>query len=93
MPTSELYPILSTLPPPDPTNPSATTTFAAQSAVQDNLPLIREIVEILEKYDATIFNQEVDRRRKRLGAPPPDVIRKEVRYEVWNKSSVRVSLH
>ena len=92
LPTSDLYPVLSSLPPPDATNPDATTTFAAQSAIQNSLPIIQEIVQILEKYEDTTFTQEVDKRRKRLGAPSPDVIRQEVGYELWSASRVRLSL-
>ena len=92
LPTSDLYPVISSLPPPDATNPDATTTFAAQSAIQDSLPVVQEIVQILEKYEDTTFAKEVDQRRKRLGAPSPDVIRREVGYEVLSASRVRVSL-
>ena len=88
--TSDLYPVLSSLPPPDATNPDATTTFTAQSAIQDSLPITLEIVRILEKYEDSAFTQEVDKRRKRLGAPSPDVIRREVSYEIWSESRVRV---
>ena len=92
LPTSDLYPVISSLPPPDATNPDATTTFTAQSAIQDSLPIIQEIVQILEKYEETTFAQEVDKRRKRLGAPSPEVIRQEVGYELWSQSQVRASL-
>lgn len=92
LPTSDLYPVLSSLPPPDATNPGATTTFLAQSAIQNGLPIIQEIVQVLEKYEDTTFTQEVDKRRKRLGAPSPDVIRQEVGFEVWNESRVRIPL-
>jgi len=92
LPTSDVYPVLSSLPPPDATNPEATITFAAQSAIQNSLPIIQEIVQILEKYEETTFAQEVDKRRKRLGAPSPDVIRQEVCYEVWSESRVRILL-
>lgn len=92
LPTSDLYPVLSSLPPLDATNPDATTTFTAQSAIQNSLSVIQEIVQILEKHEDTAFNQEVDKRRKRLGAPPPDVIRQEVGYELWSESRVRFSL-
>ena len=92
LPTSELYPVLPSLPPPDATNPDATTTFAAQSALQNSLPIIQEIVQILENHEDATFTQEVDNRRKRLGAPSPDVIRQEVSYEVYSQSRVRFSL-
>lgn len=92
LPISDLYPVLSSLPPPDPTNPDATTTFSAQSAIQNGLPIVQEIVQILEEYEDTTFTQEVESRRKRLGAPSPDVIRQEVGYEIWSESRVCVLL-
>ena len=92
LPTSDLYPVLSSLPPPDPTSPDATTTFAAQSAIQDSLPIVQEIIQILEKYEDTTFTQEVDQRRKRLGAPSPDVIRREVGHEILSVSRVGAPL-
>lgn len=92
LPTSEVYSVLSSLPPPDATNPDATTTFAAQTAIQNSFPIIQEIVQLLENYEETTFAQEVEKRRQRLGAPPPDVIRQEVCYEIWRESRVRVSL-
>lgn len=88
LPTSDLYPVLSSLPPPDATNPDATTTFSAQSAIQNSLPIVQEIVQILEKYEDITFTQEVESRRKRLGAPSPGVIRQEVGYEIWSESRV-----
>ena len=92
LPTSDIYPTLSLLPSPDATRPDATTTFATQSAIQNGLPIIQEIIQILEKYEETRFAQEVDKRRKRLGAPPPDVIRQEVGCEVWSESRVCILL-
>ena len=92
LPTSDLYPVLSSLPPPDATNPDATTTFSAQSAIQNSLPIVQEIVQILEKYEDATFTQEVESRRKRLGAPSPDVTRREVGYEIWSESRVCVLL-
>lgn len=92
LPTSDLYPTLSALPPPDASNPDSTTTFAAQSAIHNSLPIVQEIVQILEEYEDTTFAQEVDKRRKRLGAPSPDVIRQEVGYEVWSESRVGIPL-
>ena len=92
LPTSDLYPVLSSLPPPDATNPDATTIFSAQSAIQNSLPIVQEIVQILEEHEDTTFTQEVESRRKRLGAPSPDVIRQEVGYEIWSESRVGVLL-
>ena len=81
---------LSSLPPPDATNPVATTTFSAQSATQNSLTIVQEIIQILEKYEDTTFAQEVESCRKRLGAPSPDVTRQEAGYEIWGESHVCV---
>jgi superkiller protein 3 len=85
---SALYTVLSNLPPPDPTNPTSSTTFQAQQAIQDSLPILEEIVLLYETDEVELFSQEVEKRRKRLGAPSPDTIRKEVGQENWGKSRV-----
>ena len=88
LPGSPFYNILSTLPPPDATNPTATTTFIVQSAVHNSLPTIEEIIAIFEAHEGATFEREVDNRRKRLGAPGPEQVKKEVTREIWGKSRV-----
>ena len=83
-----MYNILSGLPPPNPTAPTATTTFAAQSAVHNSLPVLEEIISIAEKDESDNFNKEVNKRRMRLGAPSPEEVRKEVGREIWGISKV-----
>lgn len=92
LPQSSVFSTLSNLPPPDPTNPTSTSTFTAQSAVYDGLPTLEEIVSLYEEDEDQTFTQELDKRRKRLGAPSPAVIRKEVGREVWGKSRVSRTL-
>ncbi|TCD60261.1 Superkiller protein 3 [Steccherinum ochraceum] len=88
LPTSEYYPLLSTLPPPDATNPNATTTFTAQSAMQNSLPVLEEIVAVLETDEQATLKSEFDKRRTRLGAAGPEQIRKDVGREVWSSSKL-----
>jgi superkiller protein 3 len=87
--SSPLYPVLSQLPPPDLTNPTATTTFDAQSAINNSLPVLEEIVLITERDETKLIESEVGKRRQRLGAPPPEQIRKDVDQEVLGSSKVR----
>lgn len=88
LPGSPFYPVLSTLPPTDATNPAATTTFVAQSAVHNSLPTIEEIISIFETHERATFEREVANRRTRLGAPNPEQIRREVIREISAKSRV-----
>jgi hypothetical protein len=85
---SPFYPVLSQLSPPDHTNPTATTTFAAQCAIQDSLPIFEEIVSIYENEETVRIESEVKKRRERLGAPSPDQIRKDVDQEILSNSKV-----
>jgi superkiller protein 3 len=87
--SSPLYPVLSQLPPPDLTNPTATTTFDAQTAINNSLPVLEEIVSITERDENKLIESEVGKRRQRLGAPPPEQIRKDVDQEVLGSSKVR----
>lgn len=88
LPESPFYSTLSELPPPDATSPTATTTFFAQTAIHDSLPLLEEIVSIHEKDEENNYNREVDARRKRLDAAGPEEVRKEVVREIWSVSKV-----
>ena len=85
---SPFYPVISQLPLPDSTNPTTTTTLVAQTAVHNSLPLIEEIVAILEKDEKDAFDKEVERRRTRLINPGADQIKREVGVEVWSVSKV-----
>jgi superkiller protein 3 len=86
---SPFYNVLSQLPPPDPTNPTATTTFAAQSAIQDSLPLYEEIANIVERQESDLIEAEVKKRRQRIDAPRPEQVRRDVDQEVLTISRVR----
>ncbi|KAJ3913647.1 superkiller protein 3 [Lentinula edodes] len=86
LPDSALYQALSNLPPPDPTNPTSTTTFLVQTAIYNSLIVIEELITILEGDEDNYLKKELERRRTRLNAGPPDQIRKEIGREVWGKS-------
>lgn len=88
LPESPFYSTLSELPPPDATNPTATTTFFAQTVIQDSLPILEEIVSIHEKDEETNYDREVEKRRMRLGAAGPEEVKKEVGREIWSVSKV-----
>jgi len=86
---SSFYQVLSNLPPPNPTNPTATTIAYIQSAVYDDLPILEEIIDIIEKQESTFMNKEVERRRTRLGAGTKEYVSKQVGREFWAVSRVR----
>ncbi|KZT27982.1 TPR-like protein [Neolentinus lepideus HHB14362 ss-1] len=86
LPESPFYLVLSTLPPPDPTNPTATTTFATQVAIHNSLPILEEIVSILEKEEEETFTKEFDKRRTRLNAAGPEQLKKDIGRELWSTS-------
>ncbi|TFK54052.1 TPR-like protein [Heliocybe sulcata] len=88
LPDSHLYPLLSSLPPPDPTNPNATTTFEAQSAIHNSLPILEEIVSIMEKEEEETFIREFDKRRTRLNAAGPEQLKKDIGRELWSASQL-----
>ncbi|KAF8972954.1 hypothetical protein BDZ97DRAFT_1900816 [Flammula alnicola] len=88
LPESTVYPLLSTLPPPDPTNPTGTTTFEAQDAIHNGFRVLEEVVSLTEALEEDTFKKEVERRRMRLGAPSPEQLRKEVFMEIYNKSQL-----
>jgi len=88
LPGSSLYPVLSTLPPPNPTNPTSTTTFATQEAVHNSLPIFEEIIALTEKDEDETVKKEIDKRRTRLGAFGLEELKREVGREVWGASKV-----
>ncbi|TFY78330.1 hypothetical protein EWM64_g5681 [Hericium alpestre] len=90
LPDSPFYSTLSSLPPPDPTNPIATTTNSSQSAVQNSLPVLEEIVSLLEKDEQETIEQEMKKRRTRLNAGGPEEIKREVGREVYSASKLPV---
>ena len=90
--SSPLYTVLSTLPEPEPTAPTSTTTFAVQQAVYNSLPILEELVDLNEVEEMDVLKREVEKRRTRLGAPPLERLKLEVGLEVWEVSPVRLRL-
>ncbi|KAF7315319.1 Antiviral protein [Mycena indigotica] len=86
LPDSPAYGVLSNLPIPDHTNPEATPSYTTQAAVHNSLPVVEEIITILEREESSTYAKEVAKRRTRLGAASPEVLRKEVGVEVWSDS-------
>ena len=89
LPSSPFHPVLSTLPPPDPTNPTSTNTFVAQTAIHDSLPILEELVSIYEREEATWEQSEIAKRRQRLNAPPPQEVQRVVTMELMARSKVK----
>ncbi|KAG5646300.1 hypothetical protein DXG03_003897 [Asterophora parasitica] len=61
---------------------------AAQIAIYQSLPLLQEIVALVETQEDETMKKEVEKRRTRLGAAGPEVIRKEVGREIWGASKL-----
>jgi superkiller protein 3 len=78
LPESSLFPTLSNLPPPDPTNPTSSTISGIQEPIHDSLPLLQQIVTLVEKDEDETIKKEIDKRRKRLNAPSPEDAKREV---------------
>lgn len=89
LPQSTLYPVLASLPSPDPTNPTLTTTYAAQTAIHNSLPIFEQLIALLETHEDQYLEKEVEKRRTRLKSSPMDQLRKEVGMEIWGTSRVR----
>ena len=88
LPDSPLYSTLSTLPVPDYTNPTCTTTFPSQVAIHNSLPTLEEIVSLVEADEKKTFESEVARRRTRLNAGSLRDVENEVTKEVYGGSKV-----
>ena len=85
---SAFYTLLSTLPLPDPTSPTSTTTFEAQVAIHDGLNVLEEMISLTETLEEDAYKREVDKRRMRLGASSPDQLKKEVFRDISESSQV-----
>ncbi|KAI0674837.1 TPR-like protein [Trametes maxima] len=88
LPGSDLYPVLSTLPAPDPTNPTSSTIDPIQEAVHNSLPVLEELMSIYEQAEDALENSEISKRRMRLGAPPLEQIRRDVALEILTSSQL-----
>ncbi|KAG9316442.1 superkiller protein 3 [Chiua virens] len=86
LPDSPLSATFSSLPQPDPTNPTASSTYDTQVAVHNSLPIIEEIISMIEQDENVFIKNEFDKRRTRLGGPSPDQLKKDIGVEVWGSS-------
>ncbi|KAF8135619.1 hypothetical protein EV363DRAFT_1321133 [Boletus edulis] len=82
LPDSPLSATLSSLPPPDPTNPTASSTFDIQAAIHNSLPITEEVISIIERDEESAVKNEFDKRRTRLGGPSPDQLKKDIGVEL-----------
>lgn len=89
LPESPIYTLLSTLPPPDPTNPTGSTTYDSQDAIHNGFRILEEVLSLSESLEEDTFKREVEKRRMRLGAPSPEQLRRDVFLEISDKSKVR----
>ncbi|KAG2046495.1 protein prenylyltransferase [Suillus hirtellus] len=89
LPESSLYPVLSTLPPPDATNPTSTSISPTQSAIHNSLAVYEELVSLTEREEEMFIKSEFDKRRTRLGAPKPEQLKKDIGIEIWHSSKVK----
>lgn len=83
LPDASLFATLSNLPPPDPTNPTASSIFDTQTAVHNSLPIIEEIISIVEPDEEGFIKNGFEKRRTCLGGPSPDQLKKDIGMEVW----------
>ncbi|EJD52731.1 TPR-like protein [Auricularia subglabra TFB-10046 SS5] len=88
LPSSPYYSVLSALPDADPTAPTASTTYAIQSAIHHSLPTLQEIIAILEKEEESFVTREFNKRRTRLNAGTPEQIKRQVGLEIWETSEL-----
>nr|GAT57676.1 antiviral protein [Mycena chlorophos] len=86
LPESPVYAVLSMLPIPDHTSPEATASYNVPAMVHNGLPVLEEVISILEREEVASYDKEIAKRRTRLGAASPEVLRKEVGVEIWSVS-------
>ena len=88
LPGSRLYNVLSTLPPPEPTAPTKTTTQDIQAAIVNSLQTLEEIVALVERSEDDAYVKEVERRRTRINAGTQQEVQNEVGRDIWGASKV-----
>ncbi|KAF5386053.1 hypothetical protein D9615_002427 [Tricholomella constricta] len=78
LPQSPIHALVSNLPSPNVTDPQSSTTQIAQTAIHHSLPHLEEIITLIESHEEETMKKEVEKRRTRLGAAGPEVLRKEL---------------
>jgi superkiller protein 3 len=88
LPGSPHHELLLSLPVPDPTQPTATSTFESQTAIHNSLHVLQEIVRLTEEAETRTFDQEFQKRRMRLNAPSPEQLKKAIGVEIFGSSKL-----
>ncbi|KAH8928325.1 hypothetical protein BT69DRAFT_1329743 [Atractiella rhizophila] len=91
LPSSPISHLLSSLPPPNPTAPTASAYHNLQTLLLNTFPLLLEIIFIYESADAKEIESEVTKRRQRITTGPTlskVEERRNVLREVKGKSKV-----
>ncbi|KAG9127255.1 Superkiller protein 3 [Ceratobasidium sp. 392] len=88
LPGSRLYDVLSTIPPPEPTAPTKTTINDMQVAIANSLPVLEEIVSLVERSEEDAYAKEVERRRTRINAGTQQEVQNEVGRDIWGASKL-----
>ncbi|KAJ1304710.1 hypothetical protein OPQ81_005849 [Rhizoctonia solani] len=88
LPQSRLYDVLSTIPPLEPTAPTKTTIYEIQEAMANSLPVLEEIVSLVERSEEEAYLKEVERRRTRLNAGTQQEVQNEVGRDIWGASKL-----
>ncbi|CAE6419894.1 Tetratricopeptide repeat protein 37 Short=TPR repeat protein 37 [Rhizoctonia solani AG-1 IB] len=89
LPESRLYDVLSTIPPLEPTAPTKTTIYDIQAAMANSLPVLEDIVFLVERSEEEAYTKEVERRRTRINAGTQQEVQNEVGRDIWGASKVR----
>jgi superkiller protein 3 len=66
------------------------TQFYPLYHLHNSLPILLEIMALVEKDEDETFKRELDKRRLRLNALGPEELKKEVEREVWGTSKVSI---
>ncbi|GJN90635.1 hypothetical protein Rhopal_003647-T1 [Rhodotorula paludigena] len=69
LPTSPSHPLLRSLPPYDPTAPTATTFPTVQRYSSSPLPVLLELLSLISAIETSALDAEIKKRRQRLGGP------------------------
>ncbi|KAF8757237.1 Tetratricopeptide repeat [Rhizoctonia solani] len=88
LPESRLYDVLSTIPPLEPTAPTKTTIYDIQAAMGNSLPVLEEIVAVVERSEEEAYTKEVERRRTRINAGTQQEVQNEVGRDIWGASKL-----
>lgn len=69
LPSAVAYPLLRTLPPYNATAPESTNYPTVQQAIASPLPVFLEVISIISDQETTALENEIKKRRQRLGGP------------------------